>query len=261
LSRTLPSRLPRTHWILIWSASILAPLNLYSDLISSRIEVYVTTKEPSASLSWNKASIWSLRLDFYYFHTLACLLMWGTLSDERTGLSFTIAADPRQRSHSWVRVRWDLRPHLLSQILDFPFRRILRLAGLRSDLISIWVSSYITSGRTDREHQLYPASMDTLPCNGLVSRIHLHGSVFADPFPSNGYTRHNIVVRVLNYVIKNYAMKTWRSGGLPPLLFTTTLDRADWSASNPGRFTSRERDPGIRCIGGWMSPTPVPDVE
>jgi hypothetical protein len=28
--------------------------------------------------------------------------MWGTLSDERTDLSFTIPAGPRQRSHSWV---------------------------------------------------------------------------------------------------------------------------------------------------------------
>jgi hypothetical protein len=34
--------------------------------------------------------------------------MWGALSDERTGL-FTIAAGPRQRSHSRVRVPWDFR--------------------------------------------------------------------------------------------------------------------------------------------------------
>jgi hypothetical protein len=37
------------------------------------------------------------------------LLMWGALSDERTGLSFTIATDPRQRSHCRVRVPWDSR--------------------------------------------------------------------------------------------------------------------------------------------------------
>jgi hypothetical protein len=30
--------------------------------------------------------------------------MWGALSDERTGLSFTIASDPRQRSHFRVPV-------------------------------------------------------------------------------------------------------------------------------------------------------------
>jgi hypothetical protein len=33
--------------------------------------------------------------------------MWGALSDEMTGLSFTIAAGPRQRSHSRVRVLQD----------------------------------------------------------------------------------------------------------------------------------------------------------
>jgi hypothetical protein len=32
--------------------------------------------------------------------------MWGALSDERISLSFTIAADPRQRSHTWVLVPW-----------------------------------------------------------------------------------------------------------------------------------------------------------
>jgi hypothetical protein len=31
-------------------------------------------------------------------------LIWGALPDERTGLSFTIAADSRQRSHSRVHV-------------------------------------------------------------------------------------------------------------------------------------------------------------
>jgi hypothetical protein len=42
--------------------------------------------------------------------------MWSALSDERTGLSFTIAAAPRQRSHSRVRVP-EARDHiLLSQI-------------------------------------------------------------------------------------------------------------------------------------------------
>jgi hypothetical protein len=32
--------------------------------------------------------------------------MWGALSDERMGLSFTIAAGARQRSHSRVRLPW-----------------------------------------------------------------------------------------------------------------------------------------------------------
>jgi hypothetical protein len=37
--------------------------------------------------------------------------MSGALFDERTGLLFTIAAGPRQRSHSRIRVPWDSRPY------------------------------------------------------------------------------------------------------------------------------------------------------
>jgi hypothetical protein len=40
-------------------------------------------------------------------HTVAGLLMWGALSDERTGLSFTVAACCGQQSHSQVRVPRD----------------------------------------------------------------------------------------------------------------------------------------------------------
>jgi hypothetical protein len=49
------------------------------------------------------------------------LLMWGALSDERTGLSFTVAAGPRQRSHFRVRVLWDSRPYFTLSDLRFPF--------------------------------------------------------------------------------------------------------------------------------------------
>jgi hypothetical protein len=65
-------------------------------------ESYITTDGQSASLSLNKAPIWGLRPDFYYRHIVAGLLMWGALSDKRTGLPFTIVAGPRQRNHSWV---------------------------------------------------------------------------------------------------------------------------------------------------------------
>jgi hypothetical protein len=74
-------------------------------------ESYITTDGPSPRLSWNKAHIWCLRPDFYYCQTVAVLLMSGALSDERTGLSLKIAAGPRQRSHSRVRVPWDSRPY------------------------------------------------------------------------------------------------------------------------------------------------------
>jgi hypothetical protein len=43
--------------------------------------------------------------------TLTVLFLWGTLSDERSGLSFVCAAGPCQRSLSRFRDPWDLRPY------------------------------------------------------------------------------------------------------------------------------------------------------
>jgi hypothetical protein len=90
--------------------------------------------------------------------TVAGLLTWGALYDERTGLPFTIAVGPRQRSHSWVRVPRDSWPHItvsdsrvpqpggpgtriyniqeqggpvITPGTGFPFHRLLGLAGLR----------------------------------------------------------------------------------------------------------------------------------
>jgi hypothetical protein len=57
--------------------------------------------------------------------------MCGALSDERMGLSFTIAAGPCQRSLLWSEPLWARDHILVSQIWDFLFRRLLRLAGSR----------------------------------------------------------------------------------------------------------------------------------
>jgi hypothetical protein len=104
---------------------------LWLSLLLSGSESYVTTDGQSASLSWNKAPFWGLRPDLYYFLTVAGLLIWSALSDERTGLSFIIAAGPCQRSHFRVRVPYNSGHILLSQIRDFPFRRLLRFAESR----------------------------------------------------------------------------------------------------------------------------------
>jgi hypothetical protein len=82
--------------------------------MSSQSQSYVTTDGQSVSLSWSKAPIWGLRPDFYYCQTVAGWLMWGALSDERTGLPFTIAAGICHRG---------TRDHiLLYQIRDSPNR-------------------------------------------------------------------------------------------------------------------------------------------
>jgi hypothetical protein len=51
----------------------------------------IVNNSQSASLSWTKAPIWGLRSNFYNCQTVAGLLMWGSLSDERTSLSFARA--------------------------------------------------------------------------------------------------------------------------------------------------------------------------
>jgi hypothetical protein len=53
--------------------------------------------------------IWGPRPDLYYCQIFPGLLMSGAFSDERTCLSFTIDAGPRQRSHSVVRVPLESR--------------------------------------------------------------------------------------------------------------------------------------------------------
>jgi hypothetical protein len=47
--------------------------------------------------------------------------MWNALSDERTGLSFTVAVGPRQHTHSRVESRETHNHILLSEIRDFLF--------------------------------------------------------------------------------------------------------------------------------------------
>jgi hypothetical protein len=79
--------------------------------------------------------------------------MWDALSDKRTGLSFAVAAGPRQHSHSRVRVPRDL---LLTQIQDspnlkgqvpvfiFPRNRVVQLYP--QALGSLSVASYDSQG-------------------------------------------------------------------------------------------------------------------
>jgi hypothetical protein len=50
-------------------------------------------------------------------------------------------------------------------------------------------------------------------------------------------------------------MKTyWRSGGIAPPILDPVLDGGERLSSRPGRFTPRERAPGIHWIGGWVGP-------
>jgi hypothetical protein len=99
------------------------------------VESCVTTDGQSVSLSWNKAPIWGLRSDFNYCQTVAGLLMWGALSEEKTDLSLTTATDPRQRSHSRVRVPWDSRPYSTVSDSRFP---VLSLPATRRATVEVF---------------------------------------------------------------------------------------------------------------------------
>jgi hypothetical protein len=72
------------------------------------------TDGQSASLSVNKAPIWGVRPDIYYCQTVAGWLIWGALSE-------AIAAGPRQRSHSRVRLPWDSRQNFTVSVSRLPF--------------------------------------------------------------------------------------------------------------------------------------------
>jgi hypothetical protein len=55
--------------------------------------------------------------DFHYCQAATSLFIWGALSVEKTGLLFTIAADPRQRRNSRVLVPWDSWPYFTLRFL------------------------------------------------------------------------------------------------------------------------------------------------
>jgi hypothetical protein len=106
-------------------------------VVSSRVESYVTTDGQSTSMSWNKAPLWGLGPDFHYCQTVAGFMIWGALFDEGTGLSFTTAAGPRQRSHSRVWVPLDSRLYFTVSDLRLSLSLMLRPTASRPDCLGI----------------------------------------------------------------------------------------------------------------------------
>jgi hypothetical protein len=49
-------------------------------------------------------------------------------------------------------------------------------------------------------------------------------------------------------------------GSMSPPFITSALDRGEWSASCPGRFTSREIAPGIHYVEGYVDARTCLDV-
>jgi hypothetical protein len=169
------------------NTQLLNSLTLHYDSLTTELwlprsesESYVRTDGLSASLSWNKAPIWGLRPDLDYCLTVAGLLIWGVLSDERTGLSFAIATGPRQRSHFRVRVPWNSLPYFTVSDSRLPF------------------SSPPTTRRVTVE-VFDPASTRSLPRSSLygssyrlpvtTENVRCHGNVLTEQLASNGLFR------------------------------------------------------------------------
>jgi hypothetical protein len=68
---------------------------------------YIKIEGQSAIVSWCEAHNWWAKNRFFYCQTFSDLLLWGTLSEKKRSLSFTIVAGPRQRTTSRVGIPRD----------------------------------------------------------------------------------------------------------------------------------------------------------
>jgi hypothetical protein len=128
----------------------------------SQSQSYVTTDGQPASLSWKQAApIWGLRPDRDYCLTVAGLLIWGALSDDRTGLPFAIATGPRLRSHFRVRVPQDSWPYFTVSDLRLPFSSPPTTRRVTLEVFDP-ASPFITSERTD--YKSPPPTVPLLLC-------------------------------------------------------------------------------------------------
>jgi hypothetical protein len=117
---------------------------------------HVTTEGKLASLFWCHAPIWDLRPEFYFRQTDAGLLMWGTLSDERTGVFYNVQC-----------IRSYLHGRLYS--LALKLKRVC------------WMF-------VDMEKRSVPSRSPGIHLRGNVClfRIHCCGNVPIEPLSSNG---------------------------------------------------------------------------
>jgi hypothetical protein len=110
------------------------------------------------------------------------LSLWGSHSDQRTGLSFVYAAGPRQRSLSWVRVTWDSRPYFTVSDLRLPF------------------SSPPTTRRVTVRYSAPPPHGQHRKHSSFIAKcIHFRGNMFTQLFRSNDCTR-DISLRDISFV-------------------------------------------------------------
>jgi hypothetical protein len=105
--------------------------------------------------------------------------MWSSLSDEGTGLSFTIAAGPRQGSHSRDGVPWDLRPYFTVPDPGLPFSSPPTTHRATVEVLS--VSFYNSWAQTHGKHrQSVVKNVCLLACYQAMEILGLHKNTSCD---------------------------------------------------------------------------------
>jgi hypothetical protein len=173
-------------------------------------------------VSWNKAPIWGLEPDIYYWQTVAGLLMWGALTRGwvcRLQLLRALASRVILGSES----RGTRNHILLFQIWDFPFCRLHTGQWLEYTK----ENSFITSGGPNSGHHLKRLSFSR--CHGYVFvNIRCSGNALASRCLANGLPLLFVVISAFrrcllsrylaighNIIIDLY------SEGIPPAYFKT----------------------------------------
>jgi hypothetical protein len=143
------------------------------------------------------------------------LLLWGALSDERTGLSFVYAVGPCRRSLSRARVPRDSRPYFTVSDLRVPFS-----SPPATSCGTVFTASDIESARTHRKHGLYCwRNLFTARCLAMESPFPIVGQEFF--FAGTWLPNCSLATDVL--VIIFYCKKFYR--------WCVTLDISDYLLS------------------------------
>jgi hypothetical protein len=120
--------------------------------------------------------------------------------------------------------------------------------------VTVSISVYGTSDRTPRFHVMQMVYRCHSP------RIIALRRLFADCAPRNPWGVPLLSLKVkwswpcALITTQWRCIGEWRYSSTHSL--TSALDGV-WSASRPGRFIPRERDPGTHWIGGWVGPRAV----
>jgi hypothetical protein len=181
---------------------------------------------------WIKHPSWAYDQSFIS-QTVAGLLMGGVLFDERTGLSFTIAAGPHQRSHFRVWVPWDSWPYFTVSDLRLPFwsppttRRVTvevfipcpttdglttisgyslrpqHIKDIRYPVMDICESHRKSLLRHWFHCCIHSAVAQQRKLSDCFLHISCRGIVFTEPLPRNGSIFHNIYISRREAILYN----------------------------------------------------------